>query len=95
MKKKIGLLAAISLGVFAGYRLYKKNSVLVLNKNSSKSTNENVNLENNRQDVHYVLVTGASTGIGKSIAEMLAQQNYKVFSTVRNEQDAEKLAKIS
>ncbi len=93
MKKKIGLLAAVSLGVFAGYKLYKKNNVS--NNDSYKSINENVNVENSKQNDHYVLVTGASTGIGKSISEMLAKQNYKVFSTVRNEQDAEKLAKIS
>lgn len=31
-----------------------------------------------------VLVTGASSGIGKSIGEYLAKQNYKVYGTSRN-----------
>ena len=38
-----------------------------------------------------VLITGASTGIGKSCAKILSNNNYKVFGTVRNEEDANTL----
>jgi short-subunit dehydrogenase len=43
----------------------------------------------------YILITGASTGIGKSIAEFLAKNGFHVFASVRKEADGEKLAKIS
>jgi len=36
------------------------------------------------------LVTGVSTGIGRDIASTLCKHNYKVFGSVRNNQDAEK-----
>jgi NAD(P)-dependent dehydrogenase (short-subunit alcohol dehydrogenase family) len=35
----------------------------------------------------FVLVTGASTGIGRSCAIRLARSGYRVIATVRNEQD--------
>ena len=38
-----------------------------------------------------VLITGVSTGIGKSCAQNLSSNNYKVFGTVRNKYDSEKL----
>ena len=38
-----------------------------------------------------VLITGASTGIGKSCAKTLSENNYRVFGTVRNEEDANTL----
>ena len=40
-----------------------------------------------------ILITGVSTGIGKSCAKLLSSNNYKVFGTVRNNKDAEKLKK--
>ena len=38
-----------------------------------------------------ILVTGASTGIGFSTAQLLAQQGFTVFAGVRNDADAQKL----
>ena len=38
-----------------------------------------------------VLITGASTGIGKSCAKILSSNNYQVFGTVRNQEDANTL----
>ena len=38
-----------------------------------------------------VLVTGASTGIGNSVAVYLAKKGYLVFATVRKSSDVEKL----
>ncbi|MEK7432641.1 MAG: SDR family oxidoreductase [Cyanobacteriota bacterium] len=43
----------------------------------------------------FVVVTGASTGIGRSIAEELSQNGYKVFATVRKDSDFETLSKLS
>lgn len=43
----------------------------------------------------FIVVTGASTGIGRSIAEELSQNGYKVFATVRKESDFETLSKLS
>ena len=40
-----------------------------------------------------ILITGVSTGIGKSCAKILSSNNYKVFGTVRTEKDAEILKK--
>ena len=40
-----------------------------------------------------VFITGASTGIGNSCAKILSSNNYKVFGTVRTEQDSLKLKK--
>ena len=40
-----------------------------------------------------VLITGVSTGIGKSCAKILSSNNYKVFGTIRTEEDAEILKK--
>ncbi|WP_372371112.1 SDR family oxidoreductase [Candidatus Uabimicrobium sp. HlEnr_7] len=39
----------------------------------------------------YIVVTGASTGIGKDICVHLLKEGYFVFGSVRNEQDAQKL----
>jgi short-subunit dehydrogenase len=41
-----------------------------------------------RQYGNVVLVTGASSGIGKAIAEYLAQKGYKVYGTSRKPQNA-------
>lgn len=53
----------------------------------------------NRSDIDpnniYVVVTGASTGIGKAIAEKLAEVGYNVFATVRKDTDADILAGLS
>lgn len=40
---------------------------------------------------HSILITGASTGIGRSIAVFLAQTGHQVFAGVRKTQDGEKL----
>src|SRR5215216_6466726 len=39
-----------------------------------------------------VVVTGASTGIGRATALLLDQRDYRVFAGVRNEADADSLA---
>jgi NAD(P)-dependent dehydrogenase (short-subunit alcohol dehydrogenase family) len=40
-----------------------------------------------------VVVTGVSTGIGWGIAKVLIQNEYRVFGSVRRQQDAERLAR--
>lgn len=42
-----------------------------------------------------VLVTGASRGIGKAIAEHLAQRGWDVIAAVRSQQDAEAVSKLN
>ncbi|MDD3237852.1 MAG: SDR family oxidoreductase [Candidatus Gastranaerophilales bacterium] len=42
-----------------------------------------------------VLITGASSGIGKEIASKLAQEGYQVFAGIRKKSDKFKLEKIS
>ncbi len=46
--------------------------------------------QNNQKDA--VLVTGTSTGIGRYAALQLDQLGYRVFATVRNEQDADSIS---
>jgi NAD(P)-dependent dehydrogenase (short-subunit alcohol dehydrogenase family) len=42
-----------------------------------------------------VLVTGAARGIGRSIVEHLSSRNWDVIAGVRNQQDAEAVAKVN
>lgn len=42
----------------------------------------------------YVLITGASSGLGKETAQKLAQEGYKVFAGVRKSEDKEVLEKL-
>jgi NAD(P)-dependent dehydrogenase (short-subunit alcohol dehydrogenase family) len=41
-----------------------------------------------------VVVTGASTGIGYAIAEVLGKRGFEVFGSVRKEADAERLVRV-
>ena len=41
-----------------------------------------------------VLITGASTGIGRSIAEHLARNNFKVFAGARKPEDIADLTSL-
>ena len=41
-----------------------------------------------------VVITGASSGIGKSLCECYAKHGYFVFGSVRNRADAKKLNNI-
>lgn len=50
-------------------------------------------MENNKEK--YVLVTGASSGLGKATAEKLAKEGCKVFAGVRKQQDKEALEALS
>lgn len=43
----------------------------------------------------YVLVTGASSGLGKETAQKLAQEGYKVFAGVRKQEDKEALENLN
>nr|MDO8117211.1 SDR family oxidoreductase [Candidatus Sigynarchaeota archaeon] len=45
-------------------------------------------------ETRSILVTGASTGIGRAIAERLAANGFTVFAGARKEQDLEQLARI-
>ncbi|HNM37051.1 MAG TPA: SDR family NAD(P)-dependent oxidoreductase, partial [Anaerolineales bacterium] len=38
-----------------------------------------------------IVVTGVSTGIGRSISELLIQNGFHVFGSVRKQADAERL----
>jgi NAD(P)-dependent dehydrogenase (short-subunit alcohol dehydrogenase family) len=38
-----------------------------------------------------VVITGVSTGIGHAAAQVLTQRGYRVFGSVRNERDAERV----
>ena len=42
-----------------------------------------------------VLVTGASTGIGKAICLVLAERGYSIYGSVRRKQDADELRAVS
>lgn len=42
----------------------------------------------------YIIITGASSGLGKETAKKLAQEGYKIFAGVRKQQDKESLESI-
>lgn len=44
-----------------------------------------------KQTSDFILITGASTGIGNAIMHSLIQRGYKVIGTVRSEKDKEKI----
>ena len=46
-------------------------------------------------DKKCVLVTGASSGLGKETATKLANEGYRVFAGVRKEEDAQKLKELN
>jgi short-subunit dehydrogenase len=79
MKKNSVIAMSLLFGSAIAYKIYDR-----------KKKNEEIETSNK-----YVLLTGASTGIGKAIAEILAESDFKVFATVRKEEDAENLKKIS
>ena len=45
--------------------------------------------------IRYILITGASRGIGFCITKHLSEYNYKVFAGVRNEEDFNTLKKLN
>lgn len=45
-----------------------------------------------KNDKHYALVTGGTTGIGYELAKLLAQDNYNLVIVARNENDLERVA---
>lgn len=49
----------------------------------------------NTIDEKWILVTGASSGIGLSITEYLAKNGYKVYANARNDEDITKLGSIT
>lgn len=44
-----------------------------------------------KQEGKYVLITGASSGLGKETAQKLAKEGYKIFAGVRKQEDKESL----
>ncbi len=46
------------------------------------------------EDLRGVVVTGASTGIGADCAQYLDEKGFRVFATVRKQQDAERIAAL-
>ena len=42
---------------------------------------------------HSVVVSGCSKGLGLSIAELLLDEGFQVFGSVRKQEDADRLAK--
>ena len=48
-----------------------------------------------KQEEKYVLITGASSGLGKETAHKLATEGYKIFAGVRKQEDKESLEELS
>ena len=54
-----------------------------------------LNFRSEKQAMKSVVITGASTGIGKSAAILLSEMGWQVFAGVRKESDANELVRIS
>lgn len=48
-----------------------------------------------KQEEKYVLITGASSGLGKETAQKLAKEGYKIFAGVRKQDDKESLEELN
>lgn len=81
MGKKLGFLIGLVAGAALAYK--KKQEQFIIPSDASKIQDQ------------YAMVTGASTGIGKAITEVLAKSGAYVFATVRKQADAVALESLS
>jgi NAD(P)-dependent dehydrogenase (short-subunit alcohol dehydrogenase family) len=61
------------------------------NTTRANTTNPSVIESGEDPDARYVVITGASTGIGYALAQELIAHGYHVVGTVRKQEDAERL----